>query len=188
MCLAVALLAMLWAAGPASAHDPIGDGSQVRAVLDEKPEELEGVTIQVVGLQEMGEELLVENDTGETLEIYDAEGKPILRIGPDGVEANHPEGAEAHRFAEEFNETLRENPDAEWVRISDQPSWGWFDRRIQTNGMSVPEEVRQAQEPANLGEWSIPARLGETETEVRGTFRYEPPPKGAYVARFTSEP
>lgn len=177
-----ALLTLFWAAGPVWAHDPVGDGSQVRAVLDEKPEELESVTIQVVSVEELGHELLVENNTGETLEIYDAEGEPILRIGPEGVEAKRSEGAVAEGVAEDTDS------EAGWMHKSDEPSWGWFDQRIRDDNIIVPEEVRQAQEPADLEEWSIPVRLGEAETEIQGVFRYLPPPKGTYVTRLTSEP
>jgi hypothetical protein len=180
--LAGALLTLFWAAGPVWAHDPVGDGSQVRAVLDEKPEELEDVTVQVVSVEELGHEFLVENNTGETLEIYDAEGEPILRIGPEGVEAKRSEGAGAEGGAEDTD------AEAGWVHKSDEPSWGWFDQRIRDDNISVPEEVRQAQEPADLGEWSIPVRLGEADTEIRGVFRYLPPPKGTYVTRLISEP
>jgi hypothetical protein len=52
---AVALMALLWAAGPVQAHVTFGDGSQVMAMPDEKPEELKDVTIQVVGQEQLSD-------------------------------------------------------------------------------------------------------------------------------------
>jgi hypothetical protein len=171
-------------------------------VLAEKPEELEGVTIEMKR-NDIGPWLVAENHTGETLEIYDAKGQPFLRIGPEGVEGNQAAeeyyvtklgGGVIPTRGEMVPDNVRNNPDAEadWVRVSDEPIWGWFDRRLDTESMDVaqevPKEVRQAREPADVGEWSIPVRLGEAETEVRGTYHYMPPPKGDYLARVTSEP
>jgi hypothetical protein len=202
--LAVALLALLPFAGPVQAHgEQFARAEGIWPVLDEEqPEELEGVTLRME-TNFLGRWLVAENDTGEPLEIYDTEGEPFLRVGPEGVEYN--------RFAEEYYLTkperesppkeVRDNPDAEpewvpladeWIPPADKPYVLWKDRRIDTEGMEVsewvPMEVRQAREDAEIGEWSIPVRLGEAETEVRGTYHYDAPPRGDFAARVTSEP
>lgn len=193
----MALLALHGAAGPAQAHgEQFARAENIWPLLDEEqPEELEGVTVRVEH-NTVGSWLIAENNTGETLEIYDTKGESFLRIGPEGVEYN--------RFAEEYYLTkgqrqdppreVRDNLEAEpeWVFLTDGPSVQWRDRRIETGGMDVaewaPMEVRQTREDADFGEWSIPVRLDEVETEVRGTYRYDAPPKGDYAARLTSEP
>ena len=202
--LAVALLALLWAAGPVWAHgEQFARAEGIWPVLDEEqPEKLEGVTLRLE-TNLLGRWLVAENDTGEPLEIYDTKGEPFLRIGPEGAEYN--------RFAEEYYltkpereeppEEVIDNPNAEpewvplddkWITPADKPYVLWKDRRIDTEGMMVservPMEVRQAREDAEIGEWSIPVRLGEAETEVRGTYRYDAPPRGDFAARVTSEP
>jgi hypothetical protein len=202
--LVVALLTLLPFAGPVWAHgEQFARAEKIWPLLDEEqPEELEGVTLRLE-TNLLGRWLVAENDTGEPLEIYDAKGEPFLRIGPEGTEYN--------RFAEEYYLTkperedppkeVRDNPDAEpewvpladeWIRPADKPYVLWKDRRIDTEGMEVsewvPMEVRQAREDAEIGEWSIPVRLGEAETEVRGTYHYDAPPKGDFAARITSEP
>lgn len=200
--LAVALLALLWAAGLAQAHgEQFARAEKILPLIaEEQPEELEGVTVRLQQ-SSMGLWLIAENNTEETLEIYDAKGEPFLRIGPEAVEYN--------RWAEEYYVTkpdtrteqrqpppreVLDNPEAEpeWVYIDEASSVAWRDRRVETEGMDVaewvPMEVRQAREDADFEEWSVPVRLGEAETEVRGMYRYEAPPKGDYVATVTSEP
>ena len=192
-CLALALAAFLGLPGEAKAND--GSGSEedsVSAVLGEKPQRLDGVTVQVQNTQ--GPQLIVENTTDETLEVHDADGVPFLRIGPAGVEANR----KAKTFYETYGpegiippEEVRQNPgdaEADWQRVSDQRSWGWFDQRLETEDVVVPEEVSHGGQPAKFGNWEVPVKLGQDETELEGSYRYEPDPEGTYVASTTSEP
>lgn len=192
-CLLVALVALLCWTGVAAADHP--NDTEVTATLGDKPSEMEGMTAQVQDTQ--GPQLVVENTTSETLEIYDAEGVPFLRIGPEGVEANSkaktfyetygPQGIPVSEEAREAtNEEAKSSPD--WTQVSEQRSWGWFDNRLQTEDMQVPEEVSHAGEPENFGSWEVPVRLGESETALEGSYRYEPDPEGTYVASTTSEP
>jgi len=70
------------------------------------------------------------------------------------------------------------------LRIRPQASYGWFDGRID------PRRARPAAPdppaPGVAGEWRVPARYGGQRIELRGHFRYDPPPTGAFVARLTS--
>jgi hypothetical protein len=201
--LVVALLALLPFAGPALAHgEQFARAEKIWPLLEEEqlPEELAGVTMWVEHSY-YGTWIGATNDTGEPLEVYDDNGEPFLRISPDGVEYN--------RWAEEYYltkpepgtenrqdppEEVRDNPDAppEWVHLYDEPSVVWRDRRVETQGMDaaewVPMEVRRAREEVDIGEWRVPVRLGEVETEVVGTYHYDGPPKGGYAATVTSEP
>ena len=192
-CLLLALAALLCFPGVAAADHP--NDTALTAVLGEKPSELEDVTVQVQDTQ--GPQLIVENTTGETLEIHDAEGVPFLRIGPAGVEANRkaktfyetygPEGVPVPDAAQEAtDEEAKSSPD--WTRVSEQRSWGWFDHRLQTEDMEVPEEISHAEQPTDFGSWEVPVKLGDAETDLEGSYRYEPEPKGTYVASTTSEP
>jgi hypothetical protein len=70
------------------------------------------------------------------------------------------------------------------LSIRPQASWGWFDSRLDPRRVRLPAEVPP--EPLDLGEWRVPARIGGQRIELRGRFRYDPPPAGAYVARLTS--
>jgi hypothetical protein len=71
--LAAALLAR-----PAAAHHA-GATSDVVPVLDPAPRALAGVTVQLT--YTLGWQLVVENRTGQTLEVLDESGRPFVRIG-----------------------------------------------------------------------------------------------------------
>lgn len=194
--MAFALLALLGAASPATAHgEQFARAEKIWPLLDkQQPEKLEGVTIRVEH-NSVGSWLIAKNNTRKPLEIHDADGEPFLRLGPEGIEYN--------RFAEEYYLTkafpenppteVRENPQAEpeWVHLTDGPTVAWQDRRVATEGMVVAEQVsikmRRAQEDADIGRWSIPVRLGESEAELRGRYRYDAPPQGGYAAKLTSD-
>lgn len=192
-CLVLAFAVLLCTPGLAAADHP--SDTSVTASLGEKPSELEGVTLQVQDTQ--GPQMVVENTADETLEVYDAKGVPFLRIGPGGVEANSkaktfyetygPEGTLVPEDAREAtDEEASDSP--EWTRVSEKRSWGWFDHRLETEGVEVPEEVSHAGQPASFGGWEVPVRLGGSETSLEGSYRYEPSPEGTYVASVTSEP
>ena len=192
-CLLLALAALLYSPGIAAADHP--NDTAVTAVLGEEPSELENVTVQVQDTQ--GPQLIVENTTDDTLEVYDAEGVPFLRIGPAGVEANRkaktfyetygPEGVPVSEEARgATDEEAKSSPD--WTQVSEQRSWGWFDHRLQTEDVEAPEEVSHAEQPTDFGSWEVPVKLGDAETALGGSYRYEPEPTGTYVASTTSEP
>lgn len=198
-CLLLALLVSLMIAAllstPETAEADHPNDTSVTASLGDTPPELDGVTVQVQDTQ--GPQLVAKNTTDETLQIYDAGNVPFLRIGPGGVEANRkaktfyetygPEGTLVPETAREAtDEEARSSP--EWTRVSEQRSWGWFDHRLETEEVEVPEEISQAGEIAEFGEWEAPVRLGDTETSLWGSYRYKPSPEGVYVASLTSEP
>lgn len=143
LCIFVALAALLGMPELAKADHP--NDTPITASLGEKPSSLDDITVQVQDSQ--GPQLIVENGTDQPLEIYDGEGVPFLRIGPEGVEANRkakafyetygPEGIPAPEEARgATQDEARSSPD--WRQVSDQRSWGWFDHRLQTEGMEVP--------------------------------------------------
>lgn len=192
-CLLLALAALLCSPGVAAADHP--DDVSVTASLGEEPSELEGVTVQLKDTQ--GPQLVVENTTDRTLEVYNARDVPFLRISSGKVEANRkaetfydtfgPEGTLVPEEAREATvEEARSSPD--WAKVRDEGSWGWFDHRLQTEGVEVPEDISNAEEAAEFGSWEVPVNLGETETSLEGSYRYEPEPKGTYIAGLTSEP
>lgn len=64
------------------------------------------------------------------------------------------------------------------VRIAPRAAQGWFDPRLSTAALNVPVAYLAQSRELPLGEWRIPARLGDQELELRGVFVYAPPPQG----------
>ena len=169
---AAAALAIVLVAGPgaAGAHevDPL-----VRTVIDQVEPEVPGLRIEVA--TSVTTQLVVANDTGEVLEVLDEEGRPFLRIGPDGVEADV---AAAAWFLsnQPFGGTAPEGTGgpARWARVSAERSWGWFDHRLHPSAVAVPGEDGH---PA----FEVRMRLGGRPLLVRGHLE-----RRAVVPRFSA--
>lgn len=157
-------------------------------VLDPLPEALEGLRVEL--RRTLAPQLAVYNPTGQRLTVFDRQGRPFLRIGPQGTQADL--GAAAfHRsntlmapgsIAEDAGEAPR------WRQVEASPSWGWFDLRLRTGAIEAPDEGRHAGGDAEVGTWSIPVQLGDTRSVISGRFLYQPAPEGLYQAKLDSVP
>ena len=178
------LLLMTAAPFAALAH---GGHSAVRVVLDGVEPSAAGLRVQVYD-DHLAPQLVLENASGAPLEILDEHGRAFLRIEPGGVEADlaaaawydtlSPGGAAGPAAARAAG-----TPPA-WWRVRAQPSWGWFDRRLDRDALALPPVA--IADPVVLGHWRVPARLGERPLEIRGHFLYQPHPAGQFVARLAA--
>ncbi len=133
-------------------------------VIDEVAPAVEGIHVEVG--TSVTTQLIVANDTDETLEVLDDTGQPFLRVGPEGVDANlaapawyltnQPFGGEVPR------EGVGTDAPARWAHVSTQRSWGWFDHRLHPTAIAgVLEEDRRPT-------FEVPMRLGDRALVVRG--------------------
>jgi hypothetical protein len=149
----LALLLALIVGVPASAHE--GDPTVWPRIEAVEPE-IAGLTVQVVA--SVTAQLVMANETSRVLEVLDVDGRPFLRLGPDGVEgdlasaafiaSNDPFGG--------GGDGSRGGGEPRWARLSAEPSWGWFDHRL------------HAPDSAAGDEWTIELRLGDEPVVVRG--------------------
>lgn len=159
------------------------DKGNVRAVLDPIPPALSVLRVQL--RKTLAPQLLVANPTGKLLTIEDETGRPFLRIGPENTEGDL--GAAAfHR-----TNTLMApgaipadtSSDPRWKVVEATPNWGWFDLRLRAGVVDVPHQVVDAGERAFVGQWSVPVRLGDTESVISGRFEYLPTASGIVQAK-----
>lgn len=155
----LAITLALTLAGAAHGH---GDKSeQWRAVADAPREPL---VVQVYN-SPLGKQIVVANTGDETLEIDGPDGRPFLRIGPDGVSADY--AAPAWYATQNPGERpLPEHVAAgdgapRWQRVRVESHWGWFDPRL------VPTDAHASSEEKR---WRIPARLGGETRPLTGRF------------------
>lgn len=177
-----AALALPWAAHTHGHSSGPAEGG-VNAVLGPLPPALSSLRVQL--RTTLAPQLLVANPTDQILTVNDEAGRPFLRIGPDGTEADL--GAAAfHRtntlmapgaFAAEASEQPR------WATVEASPNWGWFDLRLRTEAIEPPHPVVDAAVREQVGQWSIPVRLGDTDSVISGHFEYVPAPAGTVQAR-----
>lgn len=182
-CLTVTLT-LLWAA---TAHSH-GSGSDrdkgsIRAVLDPLPPALSELRVQL--RKTLAPQLLVANPTDKTLTINDEAGRPFLRIGPEHTEGDL--GAAAFHRTNTLMAPGAIPADASsksrWTVVEASPNWGWFDLRLRTDPVDAPHQVVDAGEPASVGRWSVPVRLGDTASAISGRFEYVPPVDGIVKAQ-----
>ncbi len=171
-------------ATPASAHG--GDGL-TQPVIDQLSPLPPGITIQVA--YSVNYEMLVGNRTPQVITFLADSGEPFLRIGPAGVEGNFASptfyASNAPEGLSQFPPEAKPGPGVtpSWRKISAQPEWGWYDHRLHPTVSYVPPAIVKANQPAVLGTWRIPFRVGDgagQPGEVKGRFEFRPP-TGSYT-------
>ncbi|MBW4934969.1 hypothetical protein KZO34_09910 [Marinobacter sp. F4206] len=171
----------------AAAHGHGGGSDEekgtVRAVLDPLPPELSSLRVQL--RKTLAPQLLVANPTGKPLTVEDESGRNFLRIGPD-----HTKGDLGTAAFHRTNTLMAPGAipadasgDSRWTVVEATPNWGWFDLRLRTDGIDLPHQVVDAGERAPVGQWSVPVRLGDTESAISGRFEYVPTATGIFEAQ-----
>jgi hypothetical protein len=180
--LGAALLTLAASLTPAHACD--GDPN-VRAVLGPLPAALSGMRVEIH--RTLAVQLVLANPTARTLEILDDAGVPFIRIGPRGVEGNLAARAWYATYSPIATapRSIGDGP-ARWVRVSDEPAFGWFEPRLDAAQVVVPDEVRGAGTAVEVGRWRIAMRLDGAPMTLSGPFRFESPARGRYRSRLTS--
>lgn len=130
-----------------------------RTLADQPPHE--SLIVQVHN-SPLGKQLIVANEGSRVLEITGPEGRPFLRIGPQGVDADFAAQAWYHTQnpgKRPLPETARDSAaPADWRTVSKNPSWGWFDPRL------TATDKDSAGKPI----WAVPAKLGGEPVKLTG--------------------
>jgi hypothetical protein len=175
-----ALLGLLAAATPASAHSVSGVGAtNWQTVLTSVSPALPGLTLRVV---ENGSQLELVNHGPEVL-VYGYEGEPYLRVGPKGVDINTRSPA-AYLNCSRTGCPVPANADASsppvWQQISTGQAILWHDHRTHWMGKQPPPDVA-----ANPGvrhvqaTWTVTLARGSTPVSAHGYYVWVPGP-GAF--------
>ncbi|EKF75250.1 hypothetical protein A11A3_04700 [Alcanivorax hongdengensis A-11-3] len=168
------------------AHGP--EASAVKVRLDPLPAPMADIQVQVQTT--VAPQLVVANHGKAPLTVLDEQGRAFVRIARDGVYADVRSPAwyrtQSAARGVPLPQGVSQTASAHWVKVQREPHWGWFDPRLRTEGVTVPHAVKDAGQPASIAGWSVPVRVGDTETRLQGQFRYEPLPRGVMFSRLTS--
>jgi hypothetical protein len=177
---ALATLASLAVAGPASAHVGGGAaGSDFDGRVTSVSPDLPGVSVRVL---QFGDDLELVNRSDTEVEVPGYEAEPYLRIGPDGVWRNARSPATYINLDRYGRVTLpgKADPRAEpeWVQLSTEPHYVWHDHRTHwmTRGLLPPVVAADPGRSHTVSEWTVPIRYGDTPAEVAGVLTWSPPP------------
>jgi hypothetical protein len=179
---AVALAGAVVAPAVAFAHGPDA-GGELDVRLDPLAPELAGVRAEVH--RTVAYQLVIENTTDRLLEVLDERGAAFIRIGPAGVEGNLAAPAWYRGYAPEgrvppgLQQRIASGkpPEPRWVRARREPTWGWFDARLDAEKAPAAHGARR---------FEVPVRIGGVASALRGQFVPQPKRTGTLSARLLS--
>jgi hypothetical protein len=163
-----------------------GKDHRVEVHLAPLPPELAGVRVEVH--ETVAPQVVLENATERTIEVLDPSGVPFLRIGREGVAGNLAARAWYRTYSPgaPLPDGRVIGAEPRWVRVRSEPSFGWFDPRLDASAVEVPHRVIDAGRPARVGEWTIPLLVDGRPVALAGFFGFEPSPRGVYRSRLAS--
>jgi hypothetical protein len=173
------MLALGGAAPGAHAHETPVD---VVTLVEEVAPLTEGLTVQVAS--SVTTQLVLENATGEVVEVLDDDGRAFLRLDGNRVEANL-DVADWYRSNDPFGQAdvpaaaIDDRIADNWREVATGPAWGWFDHRLHDGTTTAAAESATAD--AVIDRWVVPLRVGGRAVEVRGVVAFRPP-VGTYEA------
>jgi hypothetical protein len=177
---ALATLASLSLAGPASAHVGGGTaGSDFDGRVTSVTPDLPGVTLRIL---QFGDDLELVNRSSTEVQVPGYDDEPYLRIGPDGVWRNERSAATYINLDRYGRVTLPASADSRakpvWERLSTQPHYVWHDHRTHwmSQGLLPPVVAADPGRSHTVFEWTVPLRYGDTDARVEGVLTWTPPP------------
>lgn len=170
------------AADPARGH--AGTDDATRPFVTGMVPTPKGVDATAVFLGDWALRLTVHGD--RTVSVLDDNGRPFLRIGTDGVAADHGAPAWYHSAVIPTIGRRMPLPDGvgaesppDWRTVSRSPVWSWFDPRIRTGpGLVSPEVIARGMR-MQLADFTVPVLVGDTPARIEGYIEFEPP-RGNY--------
>lgn len=123
--------------------------------------------------------LVIDNETDEDVVLLSDDGQPILRITPEGVDANR-NSPDWYRFLQPVGVPAIVPPGADadapvdWEHFRDESRMAVHDRRVQPDDVRPPEGAATLREPVVLHDWTIPLRVGARDVTVTGQLSFVP--------------
>jgi hypothetical protein len=173
---------------PVAAHAGTADGS--RPFITGVEPAVPGIAATAVFAGSWEINLVV--GSNQDVSALDDGGRPFLRIGRRGVEADYgapawylsavaPNASGAVRLPDGIGPASP--PD--WRLLSSGRAWAWFDPRIAPDpGAVTPQMIKDAV-PVRLRDFSIPLQVEDRPAQIRGYLEFEPP-RGRYVHQLLS--
>lgn len=169
---------------PASAHGGPGGNnppaSNYQTTITDVSAEFPGVTWRMI---EASNRIELINTGPIDIVVIDYDGKPYLRVGPDGVFENLYSAATYLNVDTTGNapvpmEAFTSDVEPNWRKVSSEHSARWHDHRAHWMGGTDPPQV--VADPGEFHQiiptFTIPARVGDTPLEVTGNVAWVPGP------------
>lgn len=158
-------------AGPVTAHEGNPD---FRSIINSiTPERLsEGLKARIVNFDD---HVVLENRSGEEVEVLGYRGEPYARISADGkveVNINSPTHYENQdRYADV---KIPDRADAEarpaWKQVGDEGVFEWHDHRSHYMSKGIPPQVKDRSTRTKIASYEIPLLVGGAPAQINGTL------------------
>ena len=177
---AIAVVALVASAGPASAHSVSGVGATnyKTTLLSVKPS-VPGVTMRVI---ETGSRFELTNSTGTDIVVLGYQDEPYLRIGPHGVFENRRSPAAYLNGNRRGTSAVPGSADPkaapEWHKVSSGHTARWHDHRIHWMGNQDPPQVRRqpGQRHVVIPSWAVKMTMDGSPLTATGNLVWIPGP------------
>ena len=112
--------------------------------------------------------------------VLGAEGEPMFRLGPGGVEVNR-HSPTAWKSAERFGrlrvpEYARPLAAPRWELLAKPGPWRWSEHRVQWMTGKRPTVVGDGTARRKIQDWTVPVRVGERTVRINGKLEWLPNP------------
>jgi hypothetical protein len=146
---------------------------------DLAPEELSGVTVQVLQSNRLPG-LFLTNTTRRSFTILGRDGEPFARFGPRGLEVNEASRTRVEDQQARGATTATPSTTPQFALLGGA-SLSWLDPRLRYPSEAPPEDALRRDEPTTVGRWEVPVEVEGRRTALRGEIRWIP--SGASTAR-----
>jgi hypothetical protein len=147
---------------------------------------VERVTPSIPGLhvtvENFDDNLLLQNETGQTVVVLDYENKPYARIGADGTVAVNTNSKAYYLNDDRYADvTVPQGLGSEpkWKFVSRTGRYQWHDHRIHWMSKSDPPQLRDKSVATHILDWTVPVTVGGKPAAVKGSLTWVPLPGGS---------
>jgi hypothetical protein len=145
------------------------------AVLTSTPTPFSGVNVSVIPGRLPG--VFLENTGTVPVVVVGRQGEPMLRIGPQGTEANLHSPSWIDNLKDHGDTpTVEADPSAppQWSLVHPEPRVLWLETRGFYSREIPPDRIITRREPTVLLRWSVPLVQGSKRATLTGTTSYIP--------------
>ncbi|MGH8460643.1 MAG: hypothetical protein ACRESS_03445 [Stenotrophobium sp.] len=133
--------------------------------------------------------VFIGNNSGKPVVVYGRDGEPLLRIGPDHIEANlrSPSWNETRQTDSSDSHAAGARADPQWQRVAGGTRYAWVDFRAGYEKLLPPSAIAAAHRSAVVRHWQIPVRIGKQMSVIKGETLWIPFDASSHVEMHQSK-
>jgi hypothetical protein len=158
-----------------------------RSTIDQIAPAVKGLSISVLNYDDR---LLLQNNSGRQIVVFDYQNKPYIRAAADGtVSVNTSSEAYYLNVSRLGDAPVPKNLPSTpaWKVVSRNGKYDWHDHRIHWMATSNPPQVKDKSKRTKIDDWTVPIQFAGQPAAIKGTLTWvgspkQPLPLGAIFA------